>query len=75
MKAVRKSARLTSTVLGGVPCVPMALRMIERTTTMRVKEVTITRMEGASVITVRTMMSWKTRPVSEAESPRSSVSC
>jgi hypothetical protein len=51
-KAVRNSARLTMTPFGGAVCVPMAERRSESTTTIRVKDVTITRMEGASARTV-----------------------
>ena len=49
---VRKSARLTITEFGGAVCRPIAVRSSERTTTMRVKLVTITRIEGASASTV-----------------------
>jgi len=45
---VRNSARLTITELGGAVCSPMAVRSSDNTTTMRVKLVTITRIEGAS---------------------------
>ena len=41
------------TVLGGVCCRPMALRSSEKTTTMRVNEVTTTRIPGARLSTVR----------------------
>ena len=51
MKAVRKRASDIITALGGAVCKPMAVRNSDRTTTMRVKLVTITRMEGASAKT------------------------
>ncbi len=40
------------TPFGGAVCVPMAERRSESTTTIRVKDVTMTRMEGASASTV-----------------------
>ena len=39
-------------MLGGVCCVPSALRRNDSTTMMRVNEVIITRIDGASVSTV-----------------------
>ncbi len=48
MKAVRKSASAESTVFGGEVAVPSAVRSSDSTTTILVKEVTITRIEGAS---------------------------
>ena len=47
MNAVRNSASEMMTVLGGAVCRPMAVRSSYSTTTMRVNEVTITRMDGA----------------------------
>ena len=41
------------TVLGGVCCKPMALLKREKTTTMRVKEVTTTRIPGARLRIVK----------------------
>ncbi len=49
---VRNRARPTSTLLGGVCCSPIAVRRNESTMTMRVKEVTITRIDGATLSTV-----------------------
>ena len=48
INAVRKSARLTMTVLGGAEAVPIAERKRDKTTIMRVNEVTIMRIAGAS---------------------------
>jgi hypothetical protein len=53
VKSVRKSARLISTVLGGVSCMPIAWRSIDSTITMRTKDVTHTRNAGARLSTVR----------------------
>ena len=52
IKAVRNSARLISTVLGGVCCMPIAVRRKDSTTTIRVNDVIITRIDGASASTV-----------------------
>jgi len=52
-------------MLGGVALVAKALRVIEKTTTMRVKEVIITKIDGASDKTVIIMMILKIRPVAE----------
>ena len=72
-KPVRKSARLTSTMLGGVGCVPSALRRNDSTTMMRVNEVTVMRIAGARLSTVSSTRSWTMWPVEEPPSPRSSV--
>src|SRR3989304_554616 len=57
-KNVRKSAIPMSTGLGGVCCIPSACRMKASTITIRVKEVIITRIEGASVSTVSSARIW-----------------
>jgi hypothetical protein len=49
---VRNSASATITALGGAVAVPSAVRNSDSTTTMRVNEVIITRIEGASDKTV-----------------------
>src|SRR3546814_6401799 len=71
-KKVRNSARRISTTFGGVDWVPSATRSSDSTTTMRTKEVTITRMDGASVMTVSRTTSWTMRPVAEPPSPKRS---
>ena len=50
--AVRNSARLVITTLGGLCCRPMAVRSRERTTTIRTKEVVMMTIDGASDRTV-----------------------
>ena len=72
-KAVRNSASETSTTFGGVCCRPSALRRNDSTTTMRVNDVTITKIDGASDSTVNRAMSWTMLPVDDAPLPRSSV--
>jgi hypothetical protein len=61
---VRKRASATVTALGGAVAVPSAVRSSESTTTMRVKEVIMIRIDGASESTVMKAMSWITRSVS-----------
>ena len=56
-KPLRNSAKLTMTILGGVVCVPRALRRNDRTTMIRVNEVTVMRMAGARLKTVRSASS------------------
>ena len=51
-KAVRNNARRISTELGGVCCSPIAVRRNDSTTTIRMKAVTMTRIEGARLRTV-----------------------
>ena len=63
MKAVRKRASAESTVLGGEVAVPSAVRSSDRTTTIRVNDVTITRMEGASDRMVMRATSCRARSV------------
>src|SRR5919107_5019494 len=58
MKAVRNIARLIMTELGGVCWMPMAVRRNDRTTAIRMKAVTITRMPGAMDSTVSSAKSW-----------------
>ncbi len=48
-KPVRNRARLRMTVFGGLWAMPMAVRSSESTTTMRVNDVTMMRMEGATL--------------------------
>ena len=74
-KAVRNSARLTITMLGGAVVAPSAWRRKDSTTTMRVKEVTITRIAGAIDSTVIRTISCTMRLVVEPPSPRSRVNC
>ncbi len=66
-------ARLTITMLGGVCWPPSAVRSSDSTTTMRVNEVTMMRMPGASDRTVSSAMICSRRPVLApvAPSPRS----
>ncbi len=63
MKNVRNKARDITTVLGGVCWTPMAVRMNDNTTIMRVKEVIIIKIEGASESTVISATIWISRPV------------
>ena len=51
-KAVRNNASEMTTEFGGAVAVPSAVRRSESTTTMRVNEVIITRIDGASESTV-----------------------
>ena len=62
-KAVRNKASETITALGGAVAVPSAVRRSDNTTTMRVNDVIITRIEGARESTVISAMSWMTRSV------------
>ncbi len=68
-KAVRKRARLIITVFGGDCAMPIAVRNSESTTTMRVKEVTIIRIEGAMLRMVISAMSCSARSVTPVPSP------
>ena len=63
-KAVRNSASETITALGGAVAVPSAVRRSDSTTTMRVNEVIMTRIDGASDSTVSSAIIWITRSVS-----------
>ena len=63
-KAVRNSASETMTAFGGAVAVPSAVRNSDSTTTMRVNDVIITRIEGASDSTVSSAIIWMTRSVS-----------
>ena len=65
-KKVRNSASPISTVLGGVPWAPMALRSRDSTMTMRVKAVTITSRLGARDRTVKRAVSCTSRDVAPA---------
>ena len=51
-KAVRNSASDMTTELGGAVAVPSAVRSSDSTTTIRVNDVIITRIDGASDSTV-----------------------
>ena len=66
MKPVRNSARLSSTVLGGVCCVPSAERSSDSTMMMRVKHVVTINMPGAMESTVSSASIWTRRPVTDA---------
>ncbi len=72
-KKVRNIARPISTVLGGVPCAPMAERSSDSTITMRVNAVTITSRLGATDSTVISAVNCTSRPVAPAcpAAPRS----
>ncbi len=74
-KPVRNIARLTITMLGGAVVVPIAWRRKDSTTTMRVKEVTVTRIAGAMDSTVIRTISCTMRLVVEPPSPRSRENC
>ena len=73
MKLVRNSASATITALDGAVLVPMAVRSSDNTTTMRVKDVTITRIDGASdriVISATSCSARSVRPVPSGERQR-----
>ena len=72
-KTVRNSARLTITAFGGAVGAPMAERSSDRTTTIRVNEVTMTSAAGASESSVIRATSCSARSVTPAPWPRSSV--
>ncbi len=61
------------TVLGGAEAVPIAERNRDRTTIMRVNEVTIIRIAGASDRMVTSAMSCKARSVAPPVGPRSKL--
>ena len=63
MKKVRGSASEITTVLGGVCWIPIAVRKNESTITIRVNEVIIIRIDGASDKTVVIASSCTIRPV------------
>src|SRR5690606_22662292 len=69
--ALRNSARLISTALGGLCCRPSAVRSRLRTTTIRTNEVVMMTIDGASDRTVSRPISWTTRSVRPAPVPRS----
>ena len=56
-KAVRKSASEMTTEFGGEVAVPSAVRNSDSTTTMRVNDVIITKIDGASESTVNSAIS------------------
>jgi len=58
------------TALGGAVVVPNAVRSSDSTTTMRVNDVIMTRMEGASDRTVSSAIIWITRSVSPLPCPK-----
>lgn len=75
MKNVRNNAKLMSTELGGVCCKPIAVRTKEKTITIRVKEVTITKMDGARLIIVTSATSCNIRLLaSPPDAPKSILS-
>lgn len=53
-----------TTELGGEVVVPSAVRKSDSTTTMRVNEVIITRIDGASESTVNSAINWMMRSFS-----------
>ena len=69
--AVRNSARLISTELGGVCCRPSAWRSSDSTTMIRTNEVVMITIDGASDSTVIRPTSCTTRSVRPAPVPRS----
>src|ERR1700761_2920320 len=74
MNAVKNRASEISTWLGGVCCNPSALRRNDSTMMMRMNDVVMIRIDGASVITVISTTSWIRRAAEPllALSPRSS---
>src|SRR6185295_16694824 len=74
--AVRNIASEMITALGGAVAVPSAVRSSESTTTMRVNDVTITRIEGASDRIVSSAISCSTRSVRPVPWPKlMEISC
>ena len=71
MNMVKNIAKLINTILGGVVCVPKAVLKNDRTTTMRVKLVTITSIDGASDRTVIKRMVWTMRADADGPDPMS----
>src|SRR5438552_575199 len=61
------------TELGGAVAVPSAVRNSDSTTTMRVNDVIITRIDGANDSTVSIAIIWITRSVRPAFWPRSTL--
>ena len=57
IKPVRKRARLTTTVFGGADCVPIAERNKDKTTTIRVNDVTMIKIAGAIDKTIDELIS------------------
>lgn len=64
-KKVINRASETKTILGGVALVAKALRVMEKTTLMRMNEVVITRMDGAKDRTVIIIKTLKIRAAAE----------
>src|SRR3954454_9141390 len=58
------------TELGGAVAVPSAVRSSDSTTTMRVNDVIITRIDGAIDSTVNSAISWMARSVTPVPWPR-----
>lgn len=73
--AVRNSARAVITAFGGAVWVPSALRSSDRATTIRVKDVTITRIEGASDNNVSSATSCSARSLIPDEPKLIEISC
>ena len=72
INALKNKASETITIFGGDCCVPRAVRNNDSTITMRVNEVTVTKIPGASDSTVRTAISCTIRPVVDpSPSPKS----
>lgn len=70
MKAVRNIANEMITVFGGDCWMPMAVRSRESTITIRVKEVTMIKIEGAILRMVTSAMICSARSVTPVPSPR-----
>lgn len=62
---VRNKAKEISTMFGGVELVDRALRVMENTTTIRVNEVIMTKIDGAIESTVISIMILKMRAVAD----------
>ena len=67
---MRNSASDTITALGGAVAVPSAVRSSDSTTTIRVNDVIITRIDGASDSTVISAINWITRSVRPVPWPK-----
>ena len=70
---VRNMARLMISMFGGACCKPIPWRRIDRTVTMKGKQVTITASPGTTDSTVISSRSWIDRAASDSPSPSDSV--
>ena len=71
VNSVRNRARLTSTVFGGVLCMPSARRNIDSTMMIRVKAVSTISIAGARLNTVRSASTCSAEAICGASAPES----